>query len=179
MIETKYQNADIVNVNKSIVDILRENKHVIKGFSTDDRFMEDRLTLKKGLFVNGVVGSGKTYTFHAIKKAVSNWGKCSKVYNFTELLSDMKKDNFREYYKILEDLSEKDFIFLDDIGTEKESENVQEILYLIVDRAYRKESVMFISTNLDLNEFLNRYGERVMRRINEACVSINLKKKYV
>lgn len=178
MNDKRHSEANIQDVIPKIRESLQKNTVIIEEVNTKDYFKEKKRTLKKGLFMSGIVDSGKTHTLHAIKKVVSTWGNSSKVYNFLELLNDMKKNSLKDYYRILEDLHEKDFIFIDELGIEKDTENVQEILYLIVDRAYRKETPLFLATNLSLESFLERYGERIFRRIKESCEIFELKNKH-
>ena len=55
---------------------------------------------------------------------------------------------------------------IDDLGTEPVLKNVTlEYLYLILNERLTSNKATVITTNLDLNGIINRYGERIYSRI--------------
>lgn len=125
----------------------------------------------KGLFIYGNTGVGKTYAMHALTRI--NGGD---VENFVSLLSEFK-DYFNkgDYFGNLKMLTSKDRLFIDDIGAEKMSDFVQEFLYLIINRRYENMKRTVLSTNLTLDDFRERYGDRLLSRIAEMCLLVELK----
>jgi DNA replication protein DnaC len=100
------------------------------------------------------------------------------VENWVELLFELKgKFNIRDgVTTLIDSLTESQYIFLDDVGAEKQSEWSQEMLYLIINRAYNYEKTLFITTNLDEKEFQDKYGDRIFDRIQEICSVIKMPK---
>lgn len=124
----------------------------------------------KGLFIYGDTGTGKTYTIYALSLRKSN------VNNFIELLieyRDYMQKGF--YYENLTELLNQDYLFIDDIGSEKTSDFVIEFLYMIVNKRYENMKRTVFTTNLTLEDFKNRYGDRILSRIAEMCILLELK----
>jgi DNA replication protein DnaC len=127
--------------------------------------IEQCIEEKKGLFFYGGTGTGKTYTLHALARDKG------KVENFVDLLVDMRDAMQNGFYKQrLDELTREDHLFIDDIGAEKVSDFVIEFLYLVVNKRYENTKRTVFSTNLSLEEFGSRYGERILSRIAEMCV---------
>ncbi len=123
---------------------------------------------KKGLFLFGNTGRGKTYSLYAIR---NNLDSAGNVDVWVETLFNLKQ-NFNSNKtkgKILDDLLWYDYIFLDDVGVEKDTEWSQEIFYMVVNKIYVEEKTLFMSTNLTVEEFSNKYGDRIMDRLTEIC----------
>jgi DNA replication protein DnaC len=64
---------------------------------------------------------------------------------------------------------EKDAVFIDDLGAEKQSEWSQEMFYLVINESYENCKPLFISTNLTIEQLENQYGERIVSRLAEMC----------
>lgn len=168
----RYSNATLETVSPKIRELLKVNAEVIEVKDKDTDYLKKKLIIKKGLFMYGITGSGKTYTLYAINKNLrAKHVKTSGIENWVELLTEVK-DRLAEKLSIkytIDNITSSDCVFLDDVGAEKSTEWVQEIFYLIIDRCYRNEKTLFISTNLSLEDFTARYGERLLSRISEMC----------
>jgi DNA replication protein DnaC len=156
----RYQNAKVKDLDNEILLILNKNK-----VETDTGSVPT-----KGILFLGDTGRGKTYAMYAIR----NWlqhQKTSEVKTWQEFLFAMKlyysdsKNNKNE----LELLKEKDYIFLDDLGAENNTEYAQEMLYMIVNHCYVYEKPLFVSTNLDMPKLIAVYTERIASRLIEMC----------
>lgn len=140
-----------------------------KNAKIDDNIkalIDKSVSEKKGIFIYGDTGVGKTYTLHAIANT-----KQVAVRNFTEMLVQFR-DAIQKgcYYDKLKDLVEQDYLFIDDIGSEKLSDYVIEFLYIIVNGRYENMKRTVLATNLSIEEFGNRYGDRILSRLSEMCV---------
>jgi len=123
----------------------------------------------KGLFVFGGTGTGKTYAMHALAR-----GK-GKVENFPELLVEYRDYMSRgSYFERIVFLTGQDYLFIDDIGSEKTSDFVIEFLYILVNKRYGNLKRTVFATNLTLDDFRDRYGDRVISRIVEMCVMVDM-----
>jgi DNA replication protein DnaC len=127
------------------------------------------ITENKGLFIYGGTGTGKTYILHVLAK-----GRC-RVENFVSLLvecRDYMQKGF--YYEKIQSMTDQEHFFVDDIGSEKTTDFVLEFLYLLVNERYENMKRTVFSTNLTLEEFRNRYGDRLLSRIAEMCIFLKL-----
>ena len=130
--------------------------------------------LRRGIFISGGVGTGKTHTIYALKKQWDdNSTSPAPFFNTTELLREIKDDFDRPYGEkrnTLESLiKNKSPLFLDDMGSEKVSEWVQETFYLLINHKYNECTPVIISSNYTLAELKERIGERVVSRLLEMC----------
>lgn len=132
---------------------------------------------KKGVYLHGPVGCGKTHVMYAFAK---HWevsgGKPMKVWNVTELIHAIQRDfDSKEKLRPELDLQEEDGpIILDDLGAEKMTEWVQQELYLILNRRYNNMAMTFITSNLSPTELEKKIGDRITSRIIGTCEVIAL-----
>lgn len=152
----RYDEADIKKVDKKIVDLLKKTG--------------------KGIFLFGDTGRGKTYTLFAINKRFREIGMQSKVENWVELLLELRERT--QYLRdAINELLSTNILMIDDLGSERQTEWSQEILYTIINIAYEKEKKIFIATNLSLEKFTLVYGDRIFSRLMEMCEPYELKGK--
>lgn len=159
----KYDQAKTADLDPKMRDLLREN------------WDAEAKNFKRGLFLTGKTGTGKTYILHAVQNYVKHVPERSTtdVENWIELLMEVRGTFDNKHSDplkfISENLTSKSFIFLDDVGAEKHTEWSQEILYLIVNRTYERQKPLFIATNLSFKEFSEKYGDRITSRLVEMC----------
>lgn len=161
----RYANATIETVDEEIRKTIRNRKVEREGHPN---------SLSRGICIFGITGSGKTYSLYAIKNVLISWGlkkEISNVENWVELLFELK-EKFSSNYGIkdtLYEITKNRYVFIDDIGAEKQTEWSQEMMYLIFNRVYQKEGILFMTSNLTVDEFTNRYGDRIASRLAEMC----------
>lgn len=156
-IPMRYQDASYDDVPKNIKDLY-----------------ENMRTTRKGIFIHGSVGTGKTHIIYALKK---HWdqeiAQGSEFWNTTELLREIKDEFDRGVYdkrRVVEKLMESTrLLFLDDIGSEKSTEFVQETFYLLINRRYNDMRPVIFTSNFSLAELSARIGDRTVSRIVELC----------
>lgn len=135
---------------------------------------------RKGLYVWGDVGTGKTHMVWGISKHFAEVGIKHKVINSTTLLADIKNDwdkrrQYAEYETTIDKL--KDFrgvIIIDDIGAEKHSDWVAETFYTLINQRYEKMRPMIFTSNYSLDEMADRIGDRVCSRIVEMSKVVHI-----
>lgn len=152
----RYDDADVKKIDKKMVDLLKKTG--------------------KGIFIFGETGRGKTYALYAISKRFKEIGQRSRVENWVELLLDLREKT--QYLRdALGSILEPQVVMIDDLGSERQTEWSQEILYTIINMAYQKQKKIFVATNLSLDEFTARYGDRIFSRLMEMCEPYELKGK--
>jgi DNA replication protein DnaC len=122
------------------------------------------------LLLYGTIGTGKTHLCSAIANEVLAAGgnvvytKTSRLFSW--LRSQMYSDNEgpREQDP-LESLFQADLLILDDLGTEKRTDFVEEQLFNLIDERIIRRKSWIISTNFSVEKLLNHYDERLTDRI--------------
>lgn len=151
----RYEDADVQQLPKVIQEIIP--------------------TLKdnpgKGIFLYGGAGTGKTYALYALSMTHD-----IKVENWVEVLEEIKTRMAHGHAvgDLIDNITSEKKLAIDDVGAEKHTDYSQEKLYMIVNRMYNRMNRLFISTNLSLAEFQEKYGERLFSRIAEMCDIVEL-----
>ncbi len=121
------------------------------------------------LLFTGGVGTGKTCLASAIAHAVVEKGYSAKIfsaYEFNSLMLTTHTSPISERNTLLHDVMSADLLFIDDLGTEPMLKRVTiEYLLLVIEERQAKGLVTIITTNLDLERLLARYGERIYSRL--------------
>lgn len=133
---------------------------------------------RKGLYIHGGVGTGKThiaYTLYANMNKIKRYGMFK---NMAELLREMRLDIGRQNVDksfIEEKLMEYNgLLFLDDVGSERMTEWVEETFYLIINKRYENMLPIIFTSNLSIQDLANRVGDRIASRIVEMCDIISI-----
>lgn len=174
----RYKNAKIEEIDPNIKDIL--NKNAVKTTDTVYRLGNPEPTtyvkivgFNKGIMLYGTTGTGKTYTLNAIYNATEKRHIDTYIGNWTDMLIDFKS-NFDYLHENIRMVLQNEVIIIDDVGAEKHSDWSQEMIYTIVNRAYERAKTLFIATNLSLEQFREKYGDRIFSRLNEMCDIVEL-----
>jgi DNA replication protein DnaC len=134
---------------------------------------------RKGLFIHGAVGTGKTHIAYGIAKHVyEDMRKKVMVVNSAELLGKIRSSfNNRFEGDYLDDiLTFKGLLVIDDLGSERLTDTgfVEEQFYLIINRKYNDMLPVVFTSNFDVSQLSERLGERVASRLVEMCEIIEL-----
>jgi DNA replication protein DnaC len=161
MIPTRYQDAEYESVPQDI----------------RDRFEKIRET-RRGMYIHGPVGTGKTHIAYALKKHWDEKGGKSIFWNTTELLRSIKNDFDKKLYDRDREeeriMGSRGLLFLDDIGSEKITDFVAETFYLIINHRYQENLPIIFTSNLPIADLADRVGDRTASRIVEMCDVIEL-----
>ena len=137
---------------------------------------------RRGIYIHGDVGSGKTHIAYAIKMWWDNFAvRPSMFWNTPELIREIKLDFDRQPIdkkRIEEGLIGTDkqpLLFLDDIGAEKMTDFVASTFYLIINDHYVHVRPIIYTSNLSIEDLADRIGDRTASRIAESCDIIHLK----
>ena len=141
-----------------------------------EHFGEFRKT-GKGLLLHGTVGTGKTYAACEVANALVDKGYPVLVTNFARLTNTIQ-GLFEGKQEYIDSLNRFTLLVIDDLGAERKSEFMQEMVFNIVDSRYRAGLPMIVTTNLDLSEITNPKdigNARIYDRILERCHPIEVK----
>lgn len=152
----------------NIVKVLKEYVNLIPN------------TSKHIITLIGEVGVGKTHLLKAcVNEAIEKGLYCYFTTAFA-LNQDMLKyhlGSLEEKQSIIEKYLECDLLCIDDLGTENTIKNVTvEYLYLIINERFQAKRNTIITTNLNLEQIMENYDERIFSRIanKKDCVLINM-----
>lgn len=71
--------------------------------------------------------------------------------------------------EILDRLAARELLVLDDLGAERVSDWSIQMLYLLIDRRYRRMKKTLISSNLSPAEIAEKLDDRIASRLSEMC----------
>lgn len=115
----------------------------------------------KGLVLYGNVGTGKTFFACCIANALIDRGFSCRCTSFVDQAT--KK----------EDLTQYDFVLLDDFGAERSTSYMDEVVYSTIDTLYRYQIPFVLTTNMTGQEMANASDSstmRVLSRLHEMCI---------
>jgi DNA replication protein DnaC len=128
-----------------------------------------------GLLYYGGVGTGKTFLAACIANAVLAQGYKVKMTNFATVADEMWAVTDKAAY--IADLAKYPLLILDDLGVERKSEYMQEMVYKIVNARYVAGAPVIVTTNLTTDE-LTKTAEigylRTYDRLLEKCLPIKV-----
>lgn len=156
-----------------------DDKQNVKVTNAMLRYVENFDDMKskgKGLLLYGSVGTGKTFAACEVANALIDKGYSALVTSFARLTNTIQGmyEGKQEY---IDSLSNFDLLVIDDLGTERKSEYMQEMVYNIIDSRYRSGLPMIITTNLTIDEITKPDSignSRIYDRIIERCFPIEV-----
>lgn len=135
----------------------------------------EHLKSGKGLLFYGPVGTGKTYLAACIANAVIDQGYRALMTNFATVADELFSVEDKAGY--IRDMCKYDLMILDDLGVERKTEYMQEMVYKIIDARYRAGGPVIITTNLtpeELTQAADIGYTRVYDRILERCLAVKM-----
>lgn len=138
-----------------------------------------------GMYIFGGCGTGKTHLMACITNELERQLNTVCFTSLGEIVQKIRSEfgNSRSDGKTMADLTEVDFLVLDDLGTERfqtnDSDNwVQEKLYSIINARYNRMKPVLFTSNYSLNELMTKRGlsRKIVDRMFEmATVYIEIK----
>ncbi|MBI2185948.1 MAG: ATP-binding protein [Acidobacteria bacterium] len=178
-IPRRYQQCDLSNFDTGISSHRQAHQKIT-------RFIEQFPVVDRGLLLHGDHGVGKTHLAVALLKDVIRLKGARGLFYETRDLLKLVRDTYTTQseateLEVLRPVFEAELLVLDDIGSEKKSEWVEETLGLVINTRYSERRVTVITTNLqDLtddthpNSIMFKLGGRIRSRLFEMCDWIHL-----
>ena len=118
-------------------------------------------------FFTGATGLGKTHLSLAVMNKVTEKGFSVFYGSADNIIKQMEKERFgRSNGDIEEEIENADLLIIDDLGTEFRTAFSETAVYQIINNAILNGKPMIISSNLSITELEERYGQRVVSRLN-------------
>lgn len=152
-------------------------KHFQNTVLTCQNFIRNFNSDYHNLFFYGTVGTGKSFLSCCVAKELMESGHSVVYFSASDLFDTLSKRKFasgkeESLEQSYDDLYACDLFIIDDLGTEYSNNlTATELFSLINDRHLRRKATL-ISTNLSLEDFRNRYSDRIFSRITsnyELC----------
>lgn len=181
------QRIEAAGIPKRYLHCRLENFHdrnhgaLIAGRRTVQEFV-DRwpiTTHGKGLLVMGGCGVGKTHLAVAALMEIIHKTKSGRFLftNFQELIQEIQasfdNDAVPSKSEILRPVIEADLLILDELGSQKPTTFVQDILYYVINSRYNEERPTIFTTNY-LEDLTDRISERLRSRLHEMTYEVKL-----
>lgn len=152
-------------------------------YITASKYVENFDVMKEdaqGLLFFGNVGYGKTYIAASIANALIDKGySCymGTMANIASIMSSGRDEVKREFYK---SIKEYDLFIIDDLGAERDTSYMDEMVYTVIDRRYHSHLPTIVTTNMDLDELKKPQTaarKRILSRLYEMCIFVEVKGK--
>lgn len=153
-------------------DGLLKAKDFVAGFETDKD--------GRSFFIHGSTGTGKTFLAGCIANELINNGYSVAfvtAFNFFDTLEKyaFKKKDSDEVDSTLSDFFlDCDLLVLDDLGTELTNSFTASRLFTYMNERITQKKSTIISSNLNLKQIRDTYGERILSRIMGSYEVISL-----
>jgi hypothetical protein len=132
----------------------------------------------RGIAMKGPSGSGKTTAYWALARELELEGRAPVTLNAVEL--------GRILSKAARDIEQVDWLcgcsvlMIDDLGKEKSTPAMAELLWEVLDKRYGRGLPVVLSTRFAGSELRSRFGEEclgddILRRLNELCIGVSFK----
>ena len=126
----------------------------------------------------GNLGAGKTFYSSCIANAVLNQNYTVMFTSASRLINEVQGIEFKFRRQYISSLREYDLLIVDDLGTEKNTEDANDILYNIINERYICNLPLIVSTNYDY-DFMRNTTElnlkRIFDRVLEVCTPVQAK----
>ncbi len=132
----------------------------------------------KNIVISGSVGTGKSFLSGCIANALKK-----KDFNVIFITASELDVIFLKYHVspvyeksfYLSILTGCDMLVIDDLGTEPLYKNVtEEYLLTLFSERNAKGMPYIVTTNLDQNQLLDRYGDRILSRLNDKKTGVRI-----
>ena len=162
-----YSSEKDMNVGYSPREYMEASVDFLKSYC--DNFNKN----SGSFFFTGGTGLGKTHLSLAVMNKVTEKGYSVFYGSADNIIKQMEKERFgRSNGDIEEEIENADLLIIDDLGTEFRTAFSETAVYQIINNAILNSKPMIISSNLSIGELEERYGQRVVSRLN-SCEVIN------
>lgn len=167
--ETNMSNWTFKNDDGKNAKLSEAMKNYVKNFT---EFKKDG----KGLLLYGTVGTGKTYFAACIANALIDEGISVLMTDFARLTNKIQ-GMYEGKQEFIDSLNRYTLLIIDDLGIERKTEFMQEIVYNVINSRYKSGLPFIITTNLTADEIKKPQDigySRIYDRILERCFPVQV-----
>ena len=156
-----------------------ENDNMDRAVRAAKQFVAAFPSVHKGPLLIGPTGIGKTHIAIAMLRGITYKGFHGIYYNTSKLLSTLRASYHRNATHseegVLEQVSEAELLILDDLGAERFTDWMNDMMHLVIDDRYNKRLPTVVTTNYpdteidDPDSLRLRVGNRIHSRLHQLC----------
>jgi DNA replication protein DnaC len=187
MIPARYLACEFESYQPSPKNVKQSRaKAMAMKYTEDFPVLDDEMFREGSLLFMGGSGVGKTHLAVAVLKGLLKKGIPCLFVDFHELLARIRSsyDSLSETseFEILRPVLNVEVLLLDDLGSQRMSDWVQDTVFHIINLRYNQRKILIATTNLGLEPsktspqetLQDRLGYRVLSRLYEMCTVIEL-----
>jgi DNA replication protein DnaC len=161
-------------------------KNIATNFAADYPHLDETFP-EGGLLFSGLSGTGKTHLSVSVLKSLLQKGISCLFVDFHDLLAEIRNSydelSHTSELQILRPILTCEVLLLDDIGSQRMTEWMQDTVFHIINLRYQQQKALIATTNLGLEPGVKamvqetlreRLGYRVVSRLYEMCTFIEL-----
>ena len=129
----------------------------------------------KGLILYGGVETGKTFIACCVANELIEKGYNVLATNFSRIVNTVWNEQDKQAY--FDKLNTFDLLVIDDLGAERNSDYMQEIVFNVIDSRDRAGLPVIITTNLTLDEMkapADLTRQRIYSRVLKMCFPVEV-----
>ena len=137
------------------------------------KYISEFGTSPANLAVIGVPGSGKTLIARIICSELMSRGysvMCLAAYRIVEIFQEEMFSGEEGGMKALAESC--DLLVIDDLGTERQTDFTENLMFELIDTRFRMELPTIITTNLSREKQQEYYGSRIFSRFYSRCSTV-------
>jgi len=120
---------------------------------------------KETLVIIGKNGTGKSYaSVAAMREFYEATGNIPRFYNISDLYQIWLDEN-PSPIELTDKLTRQSMLVLDDLGTRVPTEGFHDYLYMIINSRYSSMNKTIVTTNLDNQQLVDKFGEAITSRL--------------
>jgi DNA replication protein DnaC len=123
------------------------------------------------ILIAGATGTGKSCLASAMCRAFIENGNSAlfmSAFAFNAKMLECHTAPVAQKRQLISDILSAELLVIDDLGTEPVYTNVTaEYLLTVLEERLRASKLTFITSNMDMSDILDHYGERIFSRLND------------
>ncbi len=159
--------------------IIKENKSLEKAYKIAKKYIDEfpKFQYQNLIFI-GDVGVGKTFLLECMANELlkrSHYVVFSTAFDINKTMINAFNVSYNERETMLAPFFESELLIIDDLGSEPIIRNTTlSNLFTIINERQRLNLPTIISTNLNIEDIQERYGDRIMSRLfnKRICLAI-------